>query len=58
MADNYLEKRYEEVFGRDAGHRKVPGRPGLDTLLLHNRSYQKAMLLCMLLLLLAKHLPF
>ncbi|MCR5841159.1 MAG: nitroreductase family protein [Bacteroidales bacterium] len=40
MADNYLEKRYEEVFGRDAGHRKVPGRPGLDTLLLHNRSFR------------------
>ena len=40
MADNYLEKRYEEVFGRDAGHRKVPARPGLDTLLLHNRSFR------------------
>ena len=40
MADNYLEKRYEEVFGRDAGRRKAPGRPGLDTLLLHNRSFR------------------
>lgn len=40
MADNYLEKRYEEVFGRDAGHRKAPARPGLDTLLLHNRSFR------------------
>ena len=40
MADNYLEKRYEEVFGRDAGHKKAPSRPSLDTLLLHNRSYR------------------
>ena len=40
MADNYLEKRYEEVFGRDAGRRKAPARPGLDTLLLHNRSFR------------------
>lgn len=40
MADNYLEKRYEEVFGRDAAHKKVPARPGLDTLLLHNRSFR------------------
>ena len=40
MADNYLEKRYEEVFGREAVHRKAPGRPGLDTLLLHNRSFR------------------
>ena len=40
MADNYLEKRYEEVFGRDAGRKKAPGRPSLDSLLLHNRSYR------------------
>jgi hypothetical protein len=40
MADNYLEKRYEEVFGRDAGRKKAPGRPGLDTLLLQNRSFR------------------
>lgn len=40
MADNYLEKRYEEVFGRDAGRKTAPGRPGLDTLLLHNRSFR------------------
>ncbi len=40
MADNYLEKRYEEVFGQDAGHRRTPQRPALDTLLLHNRSYR------------------
>ena len=40
MADNFLEKRYEEVFGRDAGHKRAPQRPSLDTLLLHNRSYR------------------
>ncbi|MBR5723752.1 MAG: nitroreductase family protein [Bacteroidales bacterium] len=40
MADNYLEKRYEEVFGRDAGKKQTPRRPALDTLLLHNRSYR------------------
>ena len=40
MADNYLEKRYEEVFGKDAGRKRVPQRPSLDTLLLHNRSYR------------------
>lgn len=39
MADNYLEKRYEEVFG--SGHTKVK-RVGhtLDELLAHNRSYR------------------
>ena len=39
MADNYLEKRYEEVFGK--GSRKVK-RVGhtLDELLLKNRSYR------------------
>ncbi len=40
MADNYLEKRYEEVFGRDAGRKTASHRPALDTLLLHNRSYR------------------
>ena len=40
MADNYLEKRYEEVFGKDAGRKRAPQRPSLDTLLLHNRSYR------------------
>ena len=40
MADNYLEKRYEEVFGKAAGQKKAPQRPTLDTLLLHNRSYR------------------
>lgn len=40
MADNYLEKRYEEVFGKDAGRKRAPQRPSLDSLLLHNRSYR------------------
>ena len=42
MADNYLEKRYEEVFGRDGrgGRPKAPARPSLDTLLAKNRSYR------------------
>ena len=40
MADNYLEKRYEEVFGPSGGHKSAPRRPSLDTLLLHNRSYR------------------
>ena len=40
MADNYLEKRYEEVFGKDAGRKRAPQRPSLDTLLLRNRSYR------------------
>lgn len=40
MADNYLEKRYEEVFGPGAGSKKFPRRIGLDTLLLHNRSFR------------------
>ena len=40
MADNYLEKRYEEVFGPAGGHKSAPRRLSLDTLLLHNRSYR------------------
>ena len=44
MADNYLEKRYEEVFGKRGGSRSSgcssPGKPSLDTLLLRNRSYR------------------
>lgn len=41
MADNYLEKRYEEVFGKDGGRTvHTPRRPGLDTLLLRNRSFR------------------
>ena len=38
MADNYLEKRYAEVFG--GAHKAVKQRPSLDTLLLKNRSYR------------------
>lgn len=41
MADNYLEKRYEEVFG--SGARKTVVRkanPSLDSLLLRNRSHR------------------
>lgn len=40
MADNYLEKRYEAVFGRDAGRNARAQRPSLDRLLLANRSYR------------------
>lgn len=41
MADNYLEKRYEEVFGGRGGVAKVtPHKPSLDTLLLKNRSFR------------------
>ena len=42
MADNYLEKRYEEVFGSGAGRKPVVKRVGqpLDTLLLRNRSHR------------------
>lgn len=40
MADNYLEKRYEEVFGASGGRKAAPARPGLDTLLLRNRSFR------------------
>lgn len=39
MADNYLEKRYDEVFGGTI-RRNVSNRPGLDTLLTRNRSYR------------------
>ncbi len=41
MADNWLEKRYEECFGQGAGRkaaRKAPVNPPLDSLLLRNRS--------------------
>lgn len=37
MADNYLEKRYDEVFGKGAKSAR-PSRPGLDVLLKNNRS--------------------
>lgn len=41
MADNYLEKRYDEVFGSGKSFPKShPSRPSLDTLLLKNRSYR------------------
>lgn len=41
MADNYLEKRYEEIFGKGASARKsFPSKPSLDNLLLRNRSYR------------------
>lgn len=39
MADNYLEKRYEEVFGKGAKP-KAPTRPSLDRLLTLDRSYR------------------
>ncbi len=38
MADNYLEKRYDEVFGKGQKTAKVQKRPSLDSLLLKNRS--------------------
>ncbi len=43
MADNYLEKRYEEVFGSGAA-RKVPQKhstPSLNTLLVRNRTVRR-----------------
>lgn len=43
MADNYLEKRYEEVFGAGAS-RKVPVKhasPALNTLLVRNRTIRR-----------------
>ena len=41
MADNYLEKRYEEVFGSSSSRpASVAGKPSLETLLRHNRSYR------------------
>lgn len=42
MADNYLEKRYEEVFG--SGARKVTVKhstPSLNTLLVKNRNIRR-----------------
>lgn len=39
MADNYLEKRYAEVFGKDT-RKTVKQRPSLDVLLSKNRTYR------------------
>lgn len=39
MADNFLEKRYAEVFGKD-NRKSVKQRPSLDSLLSKNRSYR------------------
>lgn len=42
MADNYLEKRYEEVFGSGAGKVTVKhSTPSLNTLLVKNRSIRR-----------------
>ena len=40
MADNYLEKRYAEVFGGGKKTVKKIGGPSLDSLLLRNRSHR------------------
>lgn len=41
MADNYLEKRYDEIFGREAGKSVVrKASPSLETLMHKNRSYR------------------
>ena len=40
MADNYLEKRYEEVFGSGKRVVKKGGGVSLDSLLLRNRSHR------------------
>jgi len=41
MADNYLEKRYEEVFGQGrTAHTGTVSRPSVETLLRKNRSYR------------------
>lgn len=40
MADNYLERRFEEVFGRNGGKKAAPSKPSLDKLILRNRSYR------------------
>ena len=43
MADNYLEKRYEEVFGAGAQKKNVAKRisPSLNTLLVKNRTVRR-----------------
>lgn len=40
MADNYLERRFEEIFGQGGGKKALPARPSLDKLILRNRSYR------------------
>jgi len=40
MADNYLEKRYEEVFGQRSQASSVRNHPSLENLLRRNRSYR------------------
>ena len=40
MADNYLERRFEEVFGQGGVKKALPTRPSLDRLVLRNRSYR------------------
>ena len=40
MADNYLERRFEEVFGRNGEKKAAPSKPSLDKLILRNRSYR------------------
>ena len=40
MADNFLEKRYDEVFGRNSASGPSVKKPTLDKLLLKNRSYR------------------
>ena len=41
MADNYLEKKYDEVFGAGASSRKtIANRPSLESLMRRNRSYR------------------
>ncbi len=43
MADNYLERRYEEVFGQGAARKSAPrhGTPSLNTLLVRNRTVRR-----------------
>lgn len=40
MADNYLEKRYDEVFGKESKAVIRKSNPSLETLLLKNRSHR------------------
>ena len=41
MADNYLENRYEEVFGRTGGKTAAKRAVGVETLMKRNRSYRE-----------------